>query len=224
MNACKKILIVEDHPIFRMGLSELINNEEDLEVCGYAKSVKEALSRIEEETPDMVITDINLENSDGLDLVKEINRQYEDLPVLILSMYDEYVYAERALQAGARGFLMKHEALEVVVEALRQVIAGKIYLSKEMKDHILFNYALRPKSRSTSSVEQLTDRELEVFKMIGQGYRTRDIADKLCLSVKTIGTYREKIKTKLNLKHANELVRHAVHWHKYGSTHPSLES
>jgi len=215
---------VEDHPIFRMGLSELINNEQDLEVCGYAKDVEEALRMIKQDRPDLVITDISLENSDGLDLVKEINSQYKDLPVLILSMHDEFVYAERALHAGARGFIRKHEALEVVVAALRQVIDGKVYLSERIKDHILSNYAVRSHSKSKPSIERLTDRELEVFKMIGQGYRTRDIADKLVLSVKTIGTYRERIKKKLNVKHANELVSYAVHWYKYGSVNSSRES
>jgi len=224
MDPCKKILIVEDHPIFRMGLSELINREQDLEVCGYAMDVSTAWRMIEKNKPDMVITDISLENSDGLDLVKKINNHYKDLPVLILSMHDEFVYAERALRAGACGFIMKHEALEVVVEALRQAIDGKLYLSEKVKDHILSNYVVRSHSKSEQSLERLTDRELEVFRMIGQGYRTRDIADKLFLSVKTIGTYRERIKKKLNVKHANALVSYAVHWYKNGSVNPSPKS
>lgn len=211
------ILIVEDHPIFRLGLSEIINNENDLKVCGFAKDVNSALQIIKKAPPDLVITDISLENSDGIDLVKLISQEYKNLPVLILSMHDEFIYAERALHAGARGFIMKQEAMEVVVHALRQVIGGKVYLSDRIKDHILANYAVQMHAQSKPPIERLTDRELEVFKMIGQGCRTREIAEKLFLSVKTIGTYRERIKKKLNVKHANELVRYAVHWNKYGT-------
>lgn len=216
MAAKKKILLVEDHPIFRLGLGELINNEEDLVVCGGAESVNQALQAIADLQPDLVVADITLQNSDGIDLVKEVNRRYKDLPVLVLSMHDEFLYAERALHAGARGYIMKQEAMESVVTAIRHVLGGKVYLNEAMKEHILSNIADRSNSLDKSPIDRLTDRELEVFGMIGKGLSTREIAGKLHLSIKTIGTYRERIKEKLNLKHATELVRHAVHWEKTG--------
>jgi DNA-binding NarL/FixJ family response regulator len=212
----KKILIVEDHPIFRWGLSELINQEPDMVVCGDATDVSGAWKAIERLEPDLIIADITLENSDGIDLTKEINRREKTIPVLILSMHDQFLYAERALHAGARGYIMKQEAMESVVTAIRQVLAGKIYLNEKVKDQILVNLADRPAGGGRSPMDRLTDRELEVFRMIGKGFSTREIASRLHLSIKTIGTYRERIKEKFNLKHANELVRHAVHWEKTG--------
>jgi DNA-binding NarL/FixJ family response regulator len=221
-DAKKKILIVEDHPIFRWGLSELINQEPDMAVCGEATSASGAWKAIERLDPDLIIADITLENSDGIDLTKDIHRRGKTIPVLILSMHDQFLYAERALHAGARGYIMKQEAMESVVTAIRQVLAGKIYLNDQVKDQILFNLADRPAGNGRTSIDRLTDRELEVFRMIGKGFSTREIASKLHLSIKTIGTYRERIKEKLNLKHANELVRHAVHWEKTGEV-PSAE-
>lgn len=212
----KKILIVEDHPIFRWGLSELINQEPDMVVCGDATDVSGAWKAIERLEPDLIIADITLENSDGIDLAKAVNRRSKTIPVLILSMHDQFLYAERALHAGARGYIMKQEAMESVVTAIRQVLAGKIYLNEKVKDQILFNLADRPAGGGRSPMDRLTDRELEVFRMIGKGFSTREIASKLHLSIKTIGTYRERIKEKFSLKHANELVRHAVHWEKTG--------
>jgi DNA-binding NarL/FixJ family response regulator len=212
----KKILIVEDHPIFRWGLSELINQEPDMVVCGDATDVSGAWKAIEQLEPDLIIADITLEKSDGIDLTKEVNRRSKTIPVLILSMHDQFLYAERALHAGARGYIMKQEAMESVVTAIRQVLAGKIYLNDRVKDQILFNLADRPAGGARSPMDRLTDRELEVFRMIGKGFSTREIASRLHLSIKTIGTYRERIKEKFNLKHANELVRHAVHWEKTG--------
>lgn len=211
----KKILIVEDHPIFRWGLSELINQEPDMVVCGEATDVDGAWKAIERLEPDLIIADITLENSDGIDLTKDVARRGNAIPVLILSMHDQFLYAERAMHAGARGYIMKQEAMENVVTAIRQVLAGKIYLNEQVKDQILFNLAERP-SDGRSPIERLTNREQEVFRMIGKGFSTREIASRLHLSIKTIGTYRERIKEKLNLKHANELVRHAVHWEKTG--------
>jgi DNA-binding NarL/FixJ family response regulator len=216
----KRILIVEDHPIFRLGLSELINQETDLEVCGFAQDVSEAWAEIKHHPPDLVIADITLRKSDGIDLVKIIKRQYGDLPVLVLSMHDEFLYAERALHAGARGYIMKEEAMEKVVTAARQVLDGKIYLNEEIKEHILSGLTARGHAEARAPIARLTDRELEVFRLIGCGLSTRDIAGKLNLSVKTIGTYRERIKEKLHVKHANELVRCAVHWEKHGTLEP----
>ena len=211
----KRILIVEDHPIFRLGLTELINQEEDLEVCGSAMDVSEAWSEIKRLKPDLVIADITLRKSNGIDLVKAVNKQYASLPVLVLSMHDELLYAERAIHGGVRGYITKQDAMENVVTAVRAVLNNKIYLEDHVKDRILFGLTSGG-PRDRSPVERLTDRELEVFRMIGQGFSTREIADRLHLSMKTIGTYRERIKEKLNLKHANELVRYAVHWAKFG--------
>ena len=216
MTKKKKILIVEDHPIFRWGLRELINQEDDLMVCGEAEDVKGAWKAIDKLAPDLIIADITLENSDGIELVKEINRRGVKIPVLILSMHDQFLYAERAIHAGARGYIMKEEAMESVVTAIHQVLIGKIYLNENVKEQILFHLSNGPAKRAKSPIERLTDRELEVFRLIGQGVGSRDIARRLNLSIKTIGTYRERIKEKLNLKNANELLRYAVKWEQTG--------
>jgi DNA-binding NarL/FixJ family response regulator len=223
MSQKRKILIVEDHPIFRLGLSELINQEEDLIVCGHAEDVSRAWHQIQALDPDLILADITLRNSDGMEIVTEMNRQSRKIPVLMLSMHDELLYAERALQAGAKGYIMKQEAMESVVTAIRHVLSGKIYLNEKVKEHILFHLADRFQERGQSPVSRLTDREMEVFRMIGRGMSTRQIAGNLHLSIKTIGTYRERIKEKLDVKHANELVRCAVHWEKTGELSPAGE-
>lgn len=212
----KKILLVEDHPIFRLGLAELINQEEDFIAFGDSKDVAPALEEIETLCPDLIIADISLKNSDGIDLVKYVKKYHKTIPVLVLSMHDEYLYAQRALHAGARGYIMKQEAMESVVTAIHHVLEGKIYLNEKVKEHILSHMSEAPEIRKKTPIDRLTDRELQVFKMIGRGYSSRDIAERLFLSIKTIGTYRERIKNKLNLKHANELVRCAVHFEKTG--------
>lgn len=212
----KKILVVEDHPIFRLGLAELINQEDDLEAFGNAKDVDRAIVEIEETSPDLIIADITLKASDGIDLVKYVKQHHHKIPVLVLSMHDEYLYAQRALSAGARGYIMKQEAMESVVTAIHHVLDGKIYLNDKVKEHILSSMSDTPKVRDKSPVDRLTDRELQVFRLIGRGFSSREIAERLFLSIKTIGTYRERIKEKLSLKHANELVRCAVHFEKTG--------
>lgn len=212
----KKILLVEDHPIFRLGLAELINQEEDLRAFGKAKDVNQAIIEIENMAPDLIIADISLKNSDGIDLVKYVKLHHGQIPVLVLSMHDEYLYAQRALTAGARGYIMKQEAMESVVTAIHHVLAGKIYLNEKVKEHILSTMSNPQKAREKTPVDRLTDRELQVFRMIGRGFSSREIATRLFLSIKTIGTYRERIKEKLSLKHANELVRCAVHFEKTG--------
>ena len=216
MTEKKKILLVEDHPIFRLGLAELINQEDRLIAFGQSKDVEPAIEEIENEKPDLIIADITLKNSDGIDLVRYVKKHHKDIPVLVLSMHDEYLYAQRALHAGAKGYIMKQEAMESVVTAIEQVLAGKIYLNENVKEHILSNISNPGEATRKSPVDRLTDRELQVFKLIGKGYSSRDIAERLFLSIKTIGTYRERIKNKLNLKHANELVRCAVHFEKTG--------
>ncbi|MBF0231687.1 MAG: response regulator transcription factor [Desulfamplus sp.] len=212
----KKIMLVEDHPIFRLGLAELINQEEDLVACGTATDVDEAIKEIEKLDPDLVIADISLKNSDGIDLVRHVKKHSRDIPVLVLSMHDEYLYAQRALHAGARGYIMKQEAMESVVTAIQHVLSGKVYLNDNIKEHILSNIADNLGTKDKSPMERLTDRELQVFKMVGKGLSSKDIAIRLFLSIKTIGTYRERIKEKLGLKNANELVRCAVHFEKTG--------
>lgn len=216
MGEKKKILIVEDHPIFRWGLRELINQEADMVVCAEAETVPAAWQAIRETRPDLIIADITLKESDGIDLVHEVVAHDRRLPVLILSMHDELLYAERAIRAGARGYIMKQEAMESVVTAVRHVLAGKIYLNENVKEHILIHLADRLRHNDQDVCELLSERELEVFRLIGRGYTTREIAARLHLSIKTIGTYRERIKEKLRLKHGNELVRCAVQWDKTG--------
>ncbi len=216
MDTQKKILLVEDHPIFRLGLTELINQEEEFIASGESKDVASAIEEIESILPDLIIADISLQNSDGIDLVRYVKKHHKHIPVLVLSMHDEYLYAQRALHAGARGYIMKQEAMESVVTAIHHVLGGKIYLNEKLKEHILSNITGVSENPPKTPADQLTNRELQVFKMIGRGFSSREIAQKLFVSIKTIGTYRERIKTKLNLKHANELVRCAVHFEKTG--------
>ncbi|MCA1792280.1 MAG: response regulator transcription factor [Desulfobacteraceae bacterium] len=216
MDTQKKILLVEDHPIFRLGLTELINQEDEFIAFGESKDVASAIGEIESILPDLIIADISLQNSDGIDLVRYVKKHHKHIPVLVLSMHDEYLYAQRALHAGARGYIMKQEAMESVVTAIHHVLDGKIYLNEKLKEHILSNITGTSDNLPKTPADQLTNRELQVFKMIGRGFSSREIAQKLFVSIKTIGTYRERIKTKLNLKHANELVRCAVHFEKTG--------
>jgi DNA-binding NarL/FixJ family response regulator len=208
-----KILIVDDHPIFCLGMSELINKEPDLEVCGSIESMKKACEAIGRLKPDLVVIDISLKDGNGIELVQEVKKEYEGLPMLVLSMYDEALYAERALMAGASGYIMKQEAIASVVEAIRRVLAGEIYASSSVKEKVFKRLTTSQQSGdSTSPLDVLTNRELEVLRLIGEGFSTKEIADRLHLSIKTIGTYRENIKEKLNLKHFTGLVKFAVHW------------
>ena len=206
------VLIVDDHPVVRQGLAQLINQEKDLEVRGYAEDAYQAMQAIKDVQPDMVIVDISLKDTSGIDLVKDMKIQYPNLPILILSMHDESLYAERALRAGAKGYIMKHEATERVITAIRRVLVGEIYVSDTMAAKMVSKLATGAAPQSASPVENLSDRELEVFRLIGEGHKTRDVADKLHLSVKTIETYRAHIKEKLGFKDGNELFRFAVEW------------
>jgi DNA-binding NarL/FixJ family response regulator len=207
----RTIVIVDDHPIVRQGLAQLINQESDLLVCGQAEDAYEAMQTIRESDPDMVIVDISLKETSGVELIKDLKIQYPDLPVLTLSMHDETVYGERALRAGARGYIMKQEATEKVVTAIRRVLAGEVYVSNGMAAKMVSKLVGGP-GKTSSPVECLSDRELEVFRMLGEGYNTREMADKLHLSVKTIETYRAHIKDKLGLQDASELLRSAIRW------------
>lgn len=207
-----RILIVDDHPIVRQGLRSLVDQESDLHVCGEAGSAGEAMKVVKELKPDLMLVDISLKGPDGLELTKSIRSILPDLPILIVSMHDESLYAERVLRAGANGYIMKEEVAHNIAEAIRKVLNGDIYISDAMRQKILRGVAGQRTNPATSSVERLSDRELEVFRLIGRGLGTRQIADDLHLSVKTIETYRAHIKEKMALKNATELVRQAVQW------------
>ena len=207
-----KVLLVDDHPILRAGLRRLIDAEADMTVCGEAEDGPRAFDLVGSLTPDIAVIDISLKGSNGIELIKNLKARYPDLPTLILSMHDESLYAERALRAGSRGYIMKEEAIEQVLTAIRKVLGGEIFLSEKMKSKMLQQMATGKGKVVSSPIETLTDRELEVFRLIGEGHSTRQIAGQLHLSVRTVEAYREYIKAKLNLKNATELVQHAFHW------------
>jgi len=211
-----KILIVEDHPIFRMGMKELIEQEPDLSVVGDAETVSAALEMIEARQPDLVIADLSLKQSNGIDLVKEIHHRYKTVCSLVLSMHDETLHAERCIMAGAKGYIMKQEASESVVTAIRQIMAGNMYVSSRIMSTILNQFQNHPGQIHESPLKRLTDRELEIFQLIGRGVSSRKIAVRLNISAKTVSTYRERIKEKLGLNHGGELVRSAVIWVETG--------
>jgi DNA-binding NarL/FixJ family response regulator len=206
------IFIVDDHPIVRQGLTLLINRETDLAVCGDAEEAGAALRRIEELKPDLIVVDVSLNGPDGLDLLKDIRARDSNLPVLILSMLDESLYAERALRAGANGYIMKQEATDRVLVAIRRILDGEIYLSDRMSNRMLQRFAGGAGVEQRSPVANLTDRELEVFRLIGEGHATRQIAQELHISVKTVESYQAHIKDKLSLKNARELLQRAIQW------------
>ncbi len=206
------ILIVDDHPIFRMGMRELLNQEEDFSVCAVAENIGGARKALKEHQVDLAIIDISLSKENGLDLVKEIAAGPCRLPVLVLSLHDESVWAERAIRAGARGYVMKKEASESVISAIRSILKGSIHVSSDMMAHLLDKFQVNPGVSGAPTVDILTDRELEVFRLIGSGLATREIASRLNLGIKTIGTYRDRIKQKLCIKNAAELTRRAVLW------------
>lgn len=212
----RRILIVDDHPIFRKGIAMLLEHEQDIMICGEAETAAQAMSLVEHQEFELVIADISLKDINGIELVKSLKALKPHLPVLVLSMHDESLYAERALRAGARGYLMKQAPPDQVVTAIRQVLRGDLYLSAAANLLMLNTFVTGRGSSSTSSskssVEKLSDRELEIFELLGQGRGTRMIAHDLRLSVKTIEAHRSHIKTKLGITTAPELVRAAVEW------------
>jgi DNA-binding NarL/FixJ family response regulator len=208
-----KILVVDDHPIVRKGLENLINYEKDLMVCQQVEDAHEAMKAIDRLKPDIVIVDISLKGKNGLELIKNIKIQHPDLPILALSMHDESLYAERAIRAGAKGYIMKQQATENIIKAIRKVLNGQPYLSDRMTAKMMYKLVGRKKEKTeASTTEILSDRELEVFLLIGKGYGTRQIANRLHLSVKTIESYRAHIKEKLSLSSATELLQYAIQW------------
>jgi DNA-binding NarL/FixJ family response regulator len=206
----RSILLIDDHPIVRQGLAQLINQEPDLHVSSEAASAREALEMLEKEMPDIAIVDISLDDRSGIELIKDLRARNESLPVLVLSMHDEALYAERALRAGAKGYIMKQEATEKVMTAIRKALEGQIYVSERMAARLLDQFVSARPGEEESPLGRLSDRELEIFSMIGRGLGTREIANKLFLSIKTVEAHREHIKEKLKLRSGTELMRMAV--------------
>ena len=208
----KQVYLVDDHPIVRQGLIKLIEQEEGLEVCGEAGSVSEALEALKTLGPDVILVDISLEDSNGLELIKLVDDLGLQIPMLVLSMHDEALYAEHALRAGASGYVMKQAASNTLIQAIEKVLEGEIYVSKFMSSQMLKMAFRSGGEDSRTGTETLSLRELEVFELIGRGNSTREIAEQLNLSVKTIETYRAHIKDKLQLRSGTELMQRAIHW------------
>ncbi len=207
-----RVLLVEDHPVTREGFAQLINYQTDLEVCGQTGSAAKALSSTETLRPDLVIVDISLADSNGLELIKNLKSRFPELPTLVLSTHDESLYAERAVRAGASGYVMKQAPTSAVMTAIREVLKGKLYLSEAIRSRLVQQQVQGGLTNPSYGVESLSDRELEVFQLLGQGQATREIATRLHLSVSTVETYRAHIKQKLGLANATELVHRAVEW------------
>ncbi len=205
-------MIVDDHPVFRHGISALINAENDLIVCGEAASSPAALEAMRTLNPDVALLDISLPGTNGIELIKLMKAEHPKLPLLMLSMHDESLYALRALKAGALGYVMKAEALTHVLDALRKVLEGEIYVSPRLSERLIFQAIQSVDGTSGSPVDRLSDRELEVLELLGRGFGTKEIASELHLSVKTIETHRAHIKEKLGFRDAGEMVRFAIDW------------
>ena len=206
------VFIVDDHPLVRQGLAQVINAEPDMQVCGDAEDAPRALHAVTTKNPDLVIVDISLRGNNGLELIKNIKALRHNLPILVFSMHDETVYAQRALRAGARAYVMKQESADKIITAIRRIMTGDIYVSNRVADQVLHQLVNGGGDPSGSPVDRLSDRELEVIQLIGRGLSTREIAANLNLSVKTIESHRAHIKEKLNLRNATELVQFSVQW------------
>lgn len=207
----RKVAIVDDHPIVRQGISQMIDQEDDLITCCQAGSAQEAIDMTSKCVPDIMLVDISLDGISGIELIRLLRQHSIDAPVLIISMHDESLYAERALRSGAKGYVMKQEATEKVLTAIRQVLRGDIYLSERMQGKIL-QRVINGDDNGLSAIDLLSDRELEVFRLIGRGYSTSDIGRELKRSIKTVETHRAHLKDKLGLKNASELTHFAVQW------------
>ncbi len=213
LSQSKSVFLVDDHALTRRGLAEMINEQPDLEICGEAATASEALEKIRALTPDLAVIDLSLEEGSGLELIKDIRYNDETIRLIVASMHDEDIFAERVMKAGAQGYVNKNEPAQRFIDAIRTVLKGNIFLSDRLSDRIMRRAIGQTNGETTTSpLDTLTDRELQVLEMIGQGMKTRDIADQLHLSIKTIDTYREHLKVKLSLKSGNELVHYAVAW------------
>jgi len=208
----KRLLLVDDHPMMRAGLAQLINKQPEIEVCCEASNPAEALQEITRCQPDLLVTDITMPGRSGVEFIKDVIALHSSLLILVVSMHDELIYAERVLRAGARGYVMKEAGGEKLLLAIRQVLSGQVYVSGQMSASLLDSLTGRRPRGSSSPIEKLSDREFEVFQLIGQGKSTRDIAQQLHISSKTVDVHRGHIKEKLELKNATALVRHAVRW------------
>jgi DNA-binding NarL/FixJ family response regulator len=208
----KSILIVDDHPMMRQGLAQLINHERDMVASCEAGTAAQALNMVVARKPDLVIVDISLPDKNGLELIKDIQVFHPYLPILVISMHDESIYAERVLRAGGRGYIMKQEGGRKLMQAIRQVLTGQIYLSEKMSARILEIFSGRKAEAISSPVERLSDREFEIFQLVGQGQGTREIANRLNLSVKTIEVHRANLRRKLNFRTGTEVVHYAIRW------------
>lgn len=210
-----RIILVEDHPIVRQGLAQLINHQPGLTVIGEADTAARALELVRANKPDLVVLDVSLPKTSGLELIKQLKAEKPNLPMLVISMHDETLYAERALRAGARGYIMKKEPSEKMLLAINRVLKGEIYVSDRMKQKMLQHLVNNQlPDENGSPLDHLSDRELEVFQLLGNGFATRQIAEQLNLSIKTIESYRENLKLKLNVKSGAELIQHAIQWMK----------
>jgi DNA-binding NarL/FixJ family response regulator len=207
-----RVFVVDDHPIVRNGIVQLINRENDLEVCGEAEDEPQALGAIGKASPDVVLVDLMLQRGDGISLIKQLIEIHPKLPILVLSMHSEALYAARALRAGAKGYLMKREAVEKVLIAIRRVLAGQYYLSDQMQSVLLQAQGKRDENALGSPIEKLSDRELEVFRLLGEGAGSSKIARQLNLSINTVASHRASIKKRLGLKDSTELLQHAIRW------------
>ena len=208
----KRIVIVDDHPLFRKGLEQLIHSDSAFAVCGEANNASEAMDVIRKLNPDLAIVDLSLPGANGIELIKNIRAEFPKLPILVLSMHDESLYALRALRAGAEGYVMKHEAMANVIQAIHEVFNGRPYLSPAMAAQVITKFAHRGSQSEADAVERLSDRELEILELIGKGKEVRQIAKRLHLSPKTVETHRAHIKEKLNLQNARQVARFAVQW------------
>lgn len=209
-----RILLVDDHPIVRDGLAEVINHEPDLTVCAIAEDRHEALQAVEAAKPDLVVIDLTLKSSSGLELIKDLHARWPKLLLLVVSMHDETLYAKRVLRAGARGYITKHQATRDILLALRRVLSGGIYLNERTASTVLSRLTSKPQVAGDCPADSLSDRELQVFELTGQGFSTREVAERLHIDVKTVETYRVRIKDKLNLQGASELLQLAIRWNQ----------
>lgn len=208
----RQVLVIDDHPFMRAGLTQLIDRQSDLQICGEAGNPSEAMQVLKRCRPDLVLSDLTMPGRSGLEFIKDLTAAQTGLSILVVSMHDEAIYAERALRAGARGYIMKEAGGENLLAAIRQILRGEIYVSAKMAAQLLENVSARRPRSSQSPIEKLSDREFEIFQLIGQGNSTRAIADQLHLSSKTVDVHRSHIKDKLELRDSTELVRHAIRW------------
>lgn len=210
----RKILIVDDHPIVRRGLRQLIDAEHDFVTCGEAESAQQAVELVEQQRPDLVLVDLALQGANGLDLTRQLQARWPELPALVISLHDEELYAQRALDAGARGYVMKRATDDQIVQAIRRVLQGKIVVSDAVQKQVEAGRGMRMPGEARTTLDQLSDREFEVFQLLGRGFAPRHIAEQLTVSVKTVEVYRQRLKEKLGIDSAALLTRYAVEWYK----------